>query len=85
MPLYYYICKACGETSKFMHSSTETKTDCKICHSPALERDLSTFLLTKSKQSNVDEVTKRERRIREKIDMHKQELESFKAEERKTK
>jgi|TARA_Y100000310_G_C20687827_1_gene820238 hypothetical protein len=68
-----------------MHSSTETKTDCKICHSPALERDLSTFLLTKSKQSNVDEVTKRERRIREKIDMHKQELESFKAEERKTK
>jgi len=68
-----------------MHSSTETRTNCKFCDSPTLERDLSTFLYTKPNQSDTDETTKRDRRIREKIDVHKRELEKFKAEERKTK
>ena len=67
-----------------MHSSTETKTDCQFCETSALERDHSALLQIRPNQSNIDETTKRERRIREKIDLHKRELEGFK-EERKTK
>ena len=68
-----------------MHSSVETKTDCQFCESSTLERDLSAFLQIKPNQSNIDETTKRERRIREKIDLHKRELEGYKVEERRTK
>tara|TARA_R100001591_G_C4318494_1_gene174877 strand:+ start:231 stop:497 length:267 start_codon:yes stop_codon:yes gene_type:complete len=64
MPIYKYKCKACEETSTFMHLSSETRTNCDKCNSKdTLVKILSKPVITKknklSTTDTVGEITKK--------------------------
>ncbi len=42
MPIYDYVCKACGKTSEIMHKiSDPPETDCPECGKPELSKQVS--------------------------------------------
>lgn len=42
MPIYDYVCQACGESSEIMHKiSDPPETDCPECGKPALTKQIS--------------------------------------------
>lgn len=65
MPIYKYECTVCKQISKFMHASTETRTDCGKCGAEkSLVKHLAKPFIDKGKKtskkdSTVGEVTKK--------------------------
>ncbi len=43
MPLYEYICSACGKSCELLVSTSRTRPSCPQCGSSRLKRQLSTF------------------------------------------
>lgn len=45
MPIYEYQCRKCGHSFELLHLSKDSESliECPQCHSPKVERQLSTF------------------------------------------
>ena len=41
MPIYEYVCDACGKHAEMMQKIGEVATECPACHKPALKKCLS--------------------------------------------
>jgi len=68
MPLYDYLCRACGHEFEALVRAGASPSECPECHGRDLERQLSTFALSTDERRQAAALDSRRRQIAKRKD-----------------